>query len=105
MGRPKSAAFDTADVVGLDTFAHVAKNCQASLPNDEEVAVFALPEFVQQLIARGSLGRKSGGGFYKKVGKDIHVVDLKTLEYRAQEKVRFDSLGAVKNEEDSGKRL
>ncbi|HVY28618.1 MAG TPA: 3-hydroxyacyl-CoA dehydrogenase/enoyl-CoA hydratase family protein [Polyangiaceae bacterium] len=105
MGRPKSAAFDTADIVGLDTFAHVAKNCAESLPNDEERAVFALPEVVQQLIAKGGLGRKSGGGFYKKVGKDIHVIDLKTLEYRPQEKVRFDSLGAVKNEEDPGKRL
>lgn len=105
MGRPKSAAFDTADLVGLDTLAHVAKNCQTALVNDEERDVFALPELVQKLIARGSLGRKSGGGFYKKVDKDIHVVDLQTLEYRPQAKVRFDSLGAVKNEEDPGKRL
>jgi 3-hydroxyacyl-CoA dehydrogenase len=105
MGRPKSAAFDTADLVGLDTLAHVAKNCETSLVNDEERAVFALPEFLQRLIARGSLGRKSGGGFYKKVGSEIQVVDLGTLEYRPQAKVRFDSLGAVKNEEDAGKRL
>lgn len=105
MGRPKSAAFDTADIVGLDTFAHVAKNCEASLPNDEERGVFALPEVVQKLIASGALGRKTGGGFYKKVGKDIQVIDLNTLQYRPQEKVRFDSLGAIKNEEDVGKRL
>ncbi len=105
MGRPKSAAFDTADLVGLDTLAHVAKNCETALVNDEERGVFALPDVVQKLIARGSLGRKSGGGFYKKVDKDIHVVDLQTLEYRPQAKVRFDSLGAVKNEEDAGKRL
>jgi 3-hydroxyacyl-CoA dehydrogenase len=105
MGRPKSAAFDTADLVGLDTLMHVAKNCEASLPNDEERAVFAMPEFVQKLAARGSLGRKSGGGFYKKVGSEIQVVDLQTLEYRPQQKVRFDSLGAIKNEEDPGKRL
>jgi 3-hydroxyacyl-CoA dehydrogenase len=105
MGRPKSAAFDTADLVGLDTLIHVAKNCETSLSNDEERAVFAMPEVVQQLAAKGNLGRKTGGGFYKKVGKDIQVIDLKTLEYRPQEKVRFDSLGAVKNEEDPGKRL
>jgi 3-hydroxyacyl-CoA dehydrogenase len=84
---------------------HVAKNCETSLSNDEERAVFAMPEVVQQLAAKGNLGRKTGAGFYKKVGKDIHVIDLKTLEYRPQEKVRFDSLGAVKNEEDPGKRL
>jgi 3-hydroxyacyl-CoA dehydrogenase len=105
MGRPKSAAFDTADLVGLDTLKHVAKNCETSLTNDEEREVFALPEVVQKLIARGSLGRKSGGGFYKKVGSEIQVVDLATLEYRPQQKVRFDSLGAIKNEEDPGKRL
>jgi 3-hydroxyacyl-CoA dehydrogenase len=105
MGRPKSAAFDTADLVGLDTLMHVAKNCETSLTSDEERAVFAMPEVVQKLAAAGNLGRKTGGGFYKKVGKDIQVIDLKTLEYRAQEKVRFDSLGAVKNEEDPGKRL
>jgi 3-hydroxyacyl-CoA dehydrogenase len=105
MGRPKSAAFDTADLVGLDTLMHVAKNCETSLINDEERAVFAMPDVVQKLAAKGNLGRKTGGGFYKKVGKDIQVIDLKTLEYRPQEKVRFDSLGAVKNEEDSGKRL
>ncbi len=105
MGRPKSAAFDTADLVGLDTLMHVAKNCETSLTSDEERAVFEMPEVVRKLAARGSLGRKSGGGFYKKVGSEIHVVDLATLEYRAQQKVRFDSLGAVKNEEDPGKRL
>jgi len=105
MGRPKSAAFDTADLVGLDTLSHVAKNCETSLPNDEERAVFAVPELVQKLVARGTLGRKTGAGFYKKVGAEIQVVDLETLEYRPQQKVRFDSLGAVKNEEDAGKRL
>jgi 3-hydroxyacyl-CoA dehydrogenase len=105
MGRPKSAAFDTADLVGLDTLMHVAKNCETALVSDEERAVFALPDVVQKLIARGSLGRKSGGGFYKKVGNDIQVIDLQTLEYRPQQKLRFDSLGAVKNEEDPGKRL
>ncbi|HYQ14606.1 MAG TPA: 3-hydroxyacyl-CoA dehydrogenase family protein, partial [Polyangiaceae bacterium] len=105
MGRPKSAAFDTADLVGLDTLAHVAKNCEVALVNDEERAVFALPELVQKLVARGTLGRKTGAGFYKKVGSEIQVVDPVTLEYRAQQKVRFDSLGAIKNEEDPGKRL
>ena len=105
MGRPKSAAFDTADIVGLDTLVHVAKNCFDSLAADEERAIFQLPEFVQRMIAEKKLGRKSGGGFYKKVGGEIQVLDLKTFEYRSQEKVRFDSLGAIRNEEDVKKRL
>ncbi|MFZ5890890.1 MAG: 3-hydroxyacyl-CoA dehydrogenase/enoyl-CoA hydratase family protein [Myxococcota bacterium] len=105
MGRPKSAAFGTADLVGIDTLAHVAKNCFESLPNDEERHVFELPEFVRDLIAKGRLGRKSDAGFYKKVGPDLLVYDVKTHEYRQQEKVRFDSLGAIRNESDVGKRL
>ena len=105
MGRPKSAAFDTADIVGLDTLVHVAKNCFDSLTNDEERAIFQLPDFVQRMLAEKKLGRKSGGGFYKKVGAEIQVLDLKTFDYRSQEKVRFDSLGAIRNEEDVKKRL
>jgi 3-hydroxyacyl-CoA dehydrogenase len=105
MGRPKSAAFQTVDLVGLDTFAHVAKNCFDSLVEDEERAVFALPDWIQAMVKRGALGRKSGAGFYKKVGQDIQVIDLATGEYRPQAKVRYESLGAVKGIEDSGARL
>jgi 3-hydroxyacyl-CoA dehydrogenase len=105
MGRPKSAAFQTVDLVGLDTFAHVAKNCHDSLVDDEERPVFALPEWIQALVKKGALGRKSGGGFYKKVGDEIQVIDVATGEYRAQQKVRYESLGAVKGVEDAGQRL
>lgn len=105
MGRPKSAAFDTADIVGIDTLVHVAKNCYESLTRDEEREIFKLPEFVNRLIQEKRLGRKSGGGFYKKVGSEIQVLDLGSFEYRSQEKVRFDSLGAIRNEEDPKKRL
>ncbi|HET9954632.1 MAG TPA: 3-hydroxyacyl-CoA dehydrogenase/enoyl-CoA hydratase family protein [Polyangiaceae bacterium] len=105
MGRPKSAAFGTADLVGIDTLAHVAKNCLDSLVADEERQVFALPEFVRELIEAGRLGRKSGAGFYKKAGQDLLVYDPALRDYRAQAKVRFDSLGAIRNETDPGKRL
>jgi len=100
MGRPKSAVFRTADIVGLDTFSHVAKNCYDTLTQDEEREVFAIPDFLQKMVAKGMLGDKSGGGFYKKDksagGKDILALDLKTLEYRPQVKVRYESLGAAK---------
>jgi 3-hydroxyacyl-CoA dehydrogenase len=105
MGRPKSAAFDTADIVGLDTLAHVAKNCFDSLTADEERGIFELPDFVGRMLKDKRLGRKSGGGFYKKVGSEIQVLDLGSFDYRSQQKVRFDSLGAIKNEEDVKKRL
>jgi 3-hydroxyacyl-CoA dehydrogenase len=105
MGRPKSAAFGTGDLVGIDTLAHVAKNCYDSLANDPQRDVFKLPDFVRDLITAGNLGRKTGAGFYKKTASDLLVYDIKTREYRTQEKVRFDSLGAVRNEEDPKKRL
>lgn len=107
MGRPKSAVFNTADVVGLDTFSHVAKNCYDTLTDDEERDTFKLPDFVQKLVAAGALGRKSGAGFYKKdkATGEIHVLDLKTGQYRPQNKVRFESLGAAKELESIPERI
>ncbi len=105
MGRPKTGAFALADVVGLDTLRHVAKNCYDTLPDDPERDMFLYPPWIEQLIDGGALGRKSGAGFYKKVGKDVLVYDPSSKSYRAQEKVRFDSLGAVRNIESSGARV
>ncbi|MBJ6761918.1 enoyl-CoA hydratase/isomerase family protein [Myxococcaceae bacterium JPH2] len=110
MGRPKSAVFRTADIVGLDTFIHVAKNCYDTLTQDEERNVFAIPEFLQKMVEKGMLGDKSGGGFYKKNKggegeKEILALDLKTLEYKPQQKVRYPSLGAAKDIEDVRERV
>ncbi len=102
MGRPKSAVFRTADIVGLDTFVHVSRNCYDTLPNDPQRAVFKPPAFIEKMVEKGLLGDKTGQGFYKKAKgeggeKEILVLDLQTLEYRAQKKVRFPSLGAAKD--------
>jgi 3-hydroxyacyl-CoA dehydrogenase len=85
MGHPKSATFRTADMVGLDTFAHVADNCVRSLPGDEDRAVFELPPFVRQMVEKKILGDKTKGGFYRK-GKsgEIETLDPATLSYRAK---------------------
>ncbi len=84
MAHPKSASFRTADLVGLDTFAHVAQNCWDSLTTDEEREVFKLPSFMSSMIEKKILGDKTKGGFYKKAGKDIATFDPYTLEYRAK---------------------
>lgn len=101
MGRPKTAIFGTADLVGLDTLGHVAQNCYDSLVEDEERSVFAIPGFLSQLVAQKRLGRKTGAGFYKKAkdstGQDgILMLDLASLDYVPQTKPRFDSLGKAR---------
>ena len=89
MGRPKSAVFRTADIVGLDTFLHVTKNCYDSLPNDPARDTFKAPKWLESMVEKKMLGDKTGSGFYKKNkgdgGKEILVLDLKTFEYRAAE--------------------
>lgn len=105
MGRAKSAVFGTADVVGLDTFVHVAQNCWDNLPNDERHDVFKVPDFIQKMVANKWLGRKTKGGFYKKVGDDILTLDWERMEYRAKAKVRYESLGAVRNLETTAEKL
>lgn len=96
MGRPKSAVFGTADLVGLDTFVNVAKNCYDTLVDDEERDMFVMPERVQQMVEKGWLGRKSGQGFSKKVGKDLLTLNLNTMEYEPRNKPEFESVKAAK---------
>lgn len=110
LGRPKSAVFRTADLVGLDTFLHVTQNCYDSLTKDENRETFKPPEWLKAMVAKGVLGDKSGGGFYKKQKggegeKEILALDLKTLEYRPQQKVRYESLGAAKDIESLPERI
>src|SRR5262249_32080430 len=83
MAHPKSASFRTADVVGLDTFVHVAENCYAALTGDEDREVFKVPSYIRQMVEKKILGDKTGGGFYRR-GKDkeIETLDPRTLEYR-----------------------
>lgn len=83
LGRPKSATFRTSDVVGLDTMAHVIKTMETTLQSDPFANLFKVPEVVQQLIAKGALGQKTKAGFYRKVGKDVLVLDTQSGEYKA----------------------
>jgi 3-hydroxyacyl-CoA dehydrogenase len=82
IGRPKSATFRTADVVGLDTFAHVVNTMAESLRDDPWHKHYALPAWLQKLIDSGALGQKTRRGVYRKVGEDIQVLDLGANDYR-----------------------
>ena len=111
LGMPKSATFRTLDIVGLDVLAHVVKNLRDSLPQDKRRDLFQLPGFVQQMLARGLLGDKTGRGFYKKLkGKDgdeseFLTLDLATFEYRARQRAAFPSLDMARNVDDLRERV
>jgi 3-hydroxyacyl-CoA dehydrogenase len=83
LGRASSGTFRTADVVGLDTMAHVIKTLQDNLKDDPFYAAYATPPVLQKLLDAGALGQKTGAGFYKKVGKDIQRFDAATGTYVA----------------------
>jgi 3-hydroxyacyl-CoA dehydrogenase len=95
VGRPKSATYRTADVVGLDTMAHVIKTMNDTLPDDPWHDYFKAPAWLSGLIEQGALGQKTGAGFYKKAGKDIVVLDVAKRDYRASEQKASDDVVAI----------
>lgn len=101
IGRPKSATFRTSDLVGLDTLIKVANNLYEGLPDDEQREIFNLPDIIGELEKKKWLGDKTKQGFYKKTKGDkgetiILTLDLKTLEYKPKQKVKFPSLELTK---------
>ncbi len=109
VGWPKSATFRTADLVGLDVLAHVVRNIYENIPDDESREMYRLPKLVEDMLERGWLGEKTGGGFYKRVKKDgdseILTLDWHKMEYRPRQKARFGSIEAGKGIENTRERL
>ncbi len=105
IGRPKSATFRTVDLAGLDVLAHVVRNLEERLSEDER-ATFTLPQFVIQLIERGWVGAKAGQGFYKKdASGDILTLDPALLTYRPTQSPRLPSLDAARTSDDPAVRI
>ncbi len=110
IGRPKSATFRTADVVGIDTLVKVAKGVADNCPQDEARTLFAIPAWLEKIVANNWLGDKSGQGFFKKTKgaggeKEILTLNLQTLEYGPRQKAKFATLEAAKPIEDLKTRL
>ncbi|HVF91323.1 MAG TPA: 3-hydroxyacyl-CoA dehydrogenase family protein, partial [Blastocatellia bacterium] len=110
IGRPKSASFRTADLVGLDTSLYVADNLYEAVPEDEMREVLKAPDFLREMVKRGWTGNKAGQGFYKKTrgegGKpEFHALDYSTLEYRPPQKFRAPSIDAARAIEDPSERI
>jgi len=82
MGHPRSASFRTADIVGLDTFIHVADNCYDSLTQDPERDVFKAPAFMRAMVEKKLLGGKTKGGIFRKSKAGNETFDFFTMEYR-----------------------
>ena len=110
IGRPKSATFRTADVVGLDTLIKVAKGVADNCKNDEALAYFTIQGWLATMEENKWLGDKTGQGFFKKIkgadGKsDIQVLNLQTLTYEPRKKPKFATLEAAKPIEDLAQRI
>jgi 3-hydroxyacyl-CoA dehydrogenase len=109
IGRPKSATFRTADIVGLDVLASVVRNLHENAASDESREMFRLPEAVVKITERGWLGEKSGRGFYQRVKKEgdaeILALNLNSLEYHPVQKARFGSIETGRAIGDTRERL
>ena len=105
IGRPKSATYRTADVVGLDTMAHVIKTMADTLPDDPWHKYFKAPKWLAALVEKGALGQKTGAGFYTKKGKDILVLDLKAQDYRPVASDLDPEVAALLKERDPSKKF
>jgi len=109
MGRPSSAVFRTADLVGLDTMAHVIKTIADGCPDDPWLSRFQAPDYLTQMVAKGLLGVKTGAGFFKKIrdggGSKIQVIDPDTLEYVDQPDARLACIGAARKHDAVGDKL
>ena len=105
LGRPKSATFRTLDVVGLDVFAHVVNTMRENLTDDPWHKHFELPGWFQYLVEQGALGQKTKRGIYQKIGKEIHVLDLHTREYKLSDAKVDDGVKDILRERDWAKKL
>lgn len=109
IGRPKSATFRTADVVGIDTLVKVAKGVADNCPQDEAKDIFTIPTWLDKVVANNWLGDKTGQGFFKKIksaeGKEILTLNLQTMEYGPRIKPKFASIDAAKPVEDLKQRI
>ncbi|HUC80177.1 MAG TPA: 3-hydroxyacyl-CoA dehydrogenase NAD-binding domain-containing protein [Flavisolibacter sp.] len=110
IGRPKSATFRTADVVGIDTLVKVAKGVYENCAEDEQRDVFQIPAWLNKFVENNWLGDKAGQGFFKKIKgtggeKEIQTLNLQTLEYAPRQKAKFASVDAAKPIDDLKQRL
>ncbi|MGM8211995.1 3-hydroxyacyl-CoA dehydrogenase/enoyl-CoA hydratase family protein [Virgibacillus sp. W0430] len=108
IGRPKSATFHTLDVVGLDTFIHVAANVYSQVEGKEK-EIFEVPSFMNTMLEKGWIGSKSGQGFYRKKktdkGSTIYELNPTTMDYEERRKLRTSAIERAKAEKKTERKL
>jgi len=112
VGHPKTATFRLFDLVGIDVLDHVIRNLHPAVPDDEQRALMASPlvlELFKKMVDKNWLGGKTNQGFYKEVRvegkKDFWTLNLKTMDYEAPSKPRFESVGKAREIKPLGERL
>jgi 3-hydroxyacyl-CoA dehydrogenase len=114
IGNPKTATFRLIDLVGIDVWEHVGKNLGPAIPHDELAQRYLssprVNDLIHGMVEKGWLGNKTKQGFYKEVRqpdgtKEFWALNLQTGEYEVPKKVRFESIGKVKDIDDLGKRM
>jgi 3-hydroxyacyl-CoA dehydrogenase len=105
VGRPKSATFRTADLVGLDTLMYVVQNLYPAIPDDESREVFKVPGLLRKLVETGTLGAKTGQGFYKKQKSQILALNPTTLTYEVSQPMDLPGLETISRMPNLGDRL
>jgi 3-hydroxyacyl-CoA dehydrogenase len=105
VGRAKSATFRTADLVGLDTLMYVIANLYPAIPNDERREIFQVPELLKRLVETGTLGAKTGQGFYKKQKSQILALNPISLGYESSQPINLPGLEPISKMPELGDRL
>ncbi|MCJ7840299.1 3-hydroxyacyl-CoA dehydrogenase/enoyl-CoA hydratase family protein [Lederbergia sp. NSJ-179] len=104
LGRPKSATFRTLDIVGLDTFIHVAQNVYEKVEGAEK-QIFTVPDFMKKMLEQNLLGSKAGKGFYWKKGNGILELNPETFQYEPRKKLKTPGIEMAKQAKGTSNRL
>ncbi len=105
IGKPRTATFRLADLVGIDVLYNVAKNLEVLLKDDEFKDLFKIPNFLEEMVRRNLIGDKVKAGFYKREGDKRFVIDLNSLEYREKKSVNIPEFFQIQNIENLNERL